>query len=247
MNNTRKMVAAGKFYPENPGDLSRAISECYNSQVLCESLIKPKILIVPHAGYQYSGPIAASSYQLAKHKKRFIIIGTSHNYPIEGIIGSPEAYWQTPFGNLKTFYLNGLPLNNLLHSDEHSIEVQLPFIHNIYDKNEICPLLMGSGINESEFLIIEKAMDGAVIIVSSDLSHYNPYPTANAIDHKTIDKILNFKPVSADEACGCYGINMAMILAKRQKLTPRLIYYRNSGDTFGDKTAVVGYASIGFF
>lgn len=247
MNEIHKMMFAGKFYPEQPSALSQSIAWCYEHRLVFNSLVKPKILIVPHAGYQYSGPVAASSYQLSKHKKRFIVIGTSHNYPITGIVGSPEPYWQTPFGNLKTFYLNGIPLNNLLHTDEHSVEVQLPFIYNIYDKNEFCPLMIGPGVTENDFLILEKAMAGAVIIISSDLSHYNPYQTANTLDKNTITKILNFEPVKAEEACGCYGINIAMIIAKRQKLTPRLIEYRNSGDIYGDKTAVVGYCSIGFF
>ena len=247
MNETRKMGHAGKFYPEEKSDLLSSINECYNQRIVYDSLIKPKILIVPHAGYQFSGAVAASSYQLAKHKKRFIIIGTSHNYPITGIVGSPEPYWQTPLGNLKTFYLTSITLSQLLHTDEHSVEVQLPFIYQIYDKNEVCPLMIGPGVNEAEFLILEKALGGAVMIISSDLSHHQPYKTANTTDKQTIEKILNFEPIGTEEACGCYGINIAMIIAKRQKLEPRLIDYRNSGDTFGDKSAVVGYASIGFF
>jgi len=235
----------GTWYSEHKQELESALNK-----YLRKSSLNPKKingLIVPHAGYEYSGAIAGKAFALLKNKKtkKAIIIGPSHYIYLNDAITTNREFWETPLGKIKTFN------PGFLHADiyhEHSIKNQLPFLQHLNFK-EIMPLMVGEISLEKAKEIAEKISKiNAVYIFSTDLSHFFKYDEAVKKDKKTIEIIenLDFNSIKDIDACGIYPLLILFCLCKIKKTKPHLIIYKNSGDVTGDKEAVVGYASFYF-
>jgi hypothetical protein len=245
----------GKFYPANEADLKSTIQD-FLSKANLEITSKPKALISPHAGYIYSGLVAAHVYKLIENYnfKKVVIIGPSHHVATKSLAFSTFTEWETPLGHLETISPrnknnNLLELNNTAHQKEHSIEVQLPFLQETQPKVKILPLLTGFKTDPqkaSEFITTHLDKD-TLLIISSDLSHYLQYEEAMERDQKTIDRVTNLKTnIEKNEACGNQGINILNEIARPRDWKPKLLKYLNSGDTTNRKDSVVGYASIAY-
>lgn len=253
--NTRKAVVAGYFYPSEPKQLKETINNFLNKATEIEISGDLKGLIVPHAGYIYSGSVAAVGYKLLKNfnKKKVILIGPSHFLPFIGASVSTADFWETPIGKvkvqkIKTDFFIDLPQ---AHLKEHSLEVQLPFLQLVLKDFNIIPIVLGEvdpkDIADALIPLLDK---DTVIIASSDLSHYHPYNIAKKLDelaNKFIPK-LDIKNVEMKvEACGKTAILTLMNMAKKMKWVGKKLYYCNSGDVTGDKGQVVGYGCYAFY
>ena len=239
----------GTWYLDNKQELESVLKKYLKSSIKEKTKITKKIngLIVPHAGYEYSGAIAGKAFSLLKNKriKKAIIIGPSHYVYLNDIITTNREFWETPLGKIKTFN------PGFLHADiyhEHSIKNQLPFLQNLNFK-EIMPLMVGEiSLEKAEEIAKKISKIPAVYIFSTDLSHFLPYDEAVKKDKQTIEIIenLDFNRIKEIDACGIYPLLILFCLCKIKKTKPHLIIYKNSGDVTGDKEAVVGYASLYF-
>ena len=254
-----KPVVAGLFYPSRVNELQHLLKDLL--AVNTEELSKPKAIIVPHAGYIYSGPTAAAAYgPLAKYReqiKRVVLVGPAHRYPFFGIATSEVDFFATPLGNIPLDRAGiAMALTNAaVHfeerafAQEHSLEVQLPFLQSVLTDFSLIPLLVG---NVEPAILMQVLLslwnEQTLFVISSDLSHYLPYDQAQAVDSETVKAILALNPAQVDyeQACGKIGINALLMLAKQRGLKPQLIDYHNSGDTAGDKEKVVGYGAFYF-
>jgi len=245
----RDAVYAGSFYPKDKNEIKKMINSFLKND-LKKLNGKLKGLIVPHAGYIYSGVVAGYGFKLLKEskKEKIILFGPSHHNYLEGAFGF-SGNWITPLGETKIVSID-LPI--ILNDKEHSLEVQLPFLQSIIPNSKltITPIIYGDISSEelADIINIEKK-DDSILIASSDLSHYLSYDIAKKVDSHTIQLILNLdfeKFLSEGDACGKIGIGALMILAKKNKWKTILLDYKNSGDTKGDKESVVGYACIAF-
>ena len=249
------------FYPGDPNGLRTMVDSMLDAARKKvgsgDSLVS---MVVPHAGYIYSGSTAALGYALletfADKVKHVVILGPTHRVGIRGI-ALPEAdAMRTPLG-IVPLWGEGVTraleqpfvvASAEVHAQEHSLEVQLPFLQTVVPDADVLPLAVGWVEPQVATAVIDAVWDpDTFIVISSDLSHYHPYAEAQAIDRVTVDQILKGEQVDHDQACGATGVD-AMTLADRARgLTPRLIGMCNSGDTAGDKAGVVGYATIGFY
>ena len=270
----REPVVVNQYYPGNPGVLKQNILEYLSSAEVPSELREKaangqlKGIIVPHAGYVYSGAVAASAFSLLKHldksvKWKVLLIGPSHTTPFMGAAPYREGIWKTPFGGVAVNDIRdelpaGANDDELIvevieaHRDEHSLEVQLPFLQSVLSSFVVYPLVLGNlrpdflADRLAEFV----ARDDVVVIVSSDLSHHLPFEEALKVDETTVTGIARMDTDSVIEkgdACGLTGILTSMILAEKFGWKPSVLDYKNSGHTSGDKSAVVGYASVGWF
>lgn len=228
------------WYPQNKKELDKILEEFLISELKVKEIHG---LIVPHAGYSFSGKIAGKAFSLIKKKiDKAVILGPSHYVGFHGIKSVGEI--ETPFGKVKVIKNDFPELNN-----EHSVENQIPFLQKLNSQAEILPLVVGE-ISESEAKeIAEKITDmNAVYIFSTDLSHFLPYEQAIKKDKKTIEIIekLDLSKWNEIDACGIFPLLIMMNLCKLKNWKPHLVEYKNSGDVTGDKTQVVGYASFWF-
>jgi hypothetical protein len=236
----------GTWYPEHKQELESVLKKFLRKS---SSKINKKIngLVVPHAGYEYSGAVAGKAFSLlvGKRTKKAIIIGPSHYIYLNDTITTNRSYWETPLGKTKTFN------PGFMHADiyhEHSIKNQLPFLQYL-DFKEIMPLMVGQITLEQAQKIANKiAKIDAVYIFSTDLSHFLPYEQATRKDKNTIGIIesLDFNRLKEIDACGIYPLMVLFCLCKIKKTKPHLVVYKNSGDVTGEKDAVVGYSSFYF-
>ena len=261
MNPTvRPAAVAGTFYPTSAATLEDVVSRMLTAAPRSAQPIAIAV-IVPHAGYVYSGPVAASIYaQLKKqheHIRRVVLLGPAHRVGFDGLALPGCTAFATPLGNvpldLKAMSairsMKQVHINALAHAEEHSIEVQLPFLQTVFEDFSLVPLLVGQASPEDVAEVIEGLWGGdeTLIVVSSDLSHYLDYPTARRIDAHTARHIVDLEPtVHPQEACGASPVNGLLVAARRHGLQARLIDLRNSGDTAGDKHRVVGYGAFAF-
>lgn len=265
--NIRAMAVAGAFYPGDPEELSIMIDRFLKEAKDIEIGGKLRGLVVPHAGYIYSGPIAAYGYRLLKGFKddfdRVLILGPSHYAAFMGACEAGFDGWQTPFGVIKAKSIRSIVekehkgLMNTYpaaHAPEHCLEVQLPFLQKTFgldSKPEIIPILCGDVDPHTLASAVASAVDErTLIIASSDLSHYLPYKEAvktDSVANKAVPGLdINSFEQSGD-ACGKTGILTLMHIAKTRGWSGKMLDYRNSGDTSGDKNAVVGYGCYAFF
>lgn len=254
----RPAAVAGQFYSANPQQLSSDISEYLLS---CHSHLDntPKAIIVPHAGYIYSAPVAACAYQLlapvATQIKQVVLLGPSHRLALNGVATSDVDFYETPLGQIKinrsfckkAEQLNFVHANNLAHKDEHSLEVQLPFLQTVLDDFELTPLVVGD-CNQNDIASLLNLFFGAddiLIVISTDLSHFHNYADASHRDLLTSAAIEALQPekISYDDACGRNPLNGFLTLARQNNLNVKKLDLRNSGDTAGDKNRVVGYGA----
>ncbi len=254
----RKSAVAGSFYPANPDQLGQ-----YIDQVLYSARKNPlkniKGLIVPHAGYVYSAPVAAFAYrqlqQIPDLTYNVFLLGPAHYFPTTAAVGLFETF-ETPLGKVPVnqeicrellAHNPDLEINPEAHLPEHSLEVQLPFLQKTLKNFRIIPILLGdvSPRQITEALLPYFPQKNSLFIFSSDLSHYHPYKEAEILDRQTLKIMLdqNLPQAYRMEACGDKGLTVAMQLADKFSYQIQLLDYRNSGDTAGDKKAVVGYAA----
>jgi MEMO1 family protein len=260
LRDLRPAAVAGMFYPDDPRELADEIA-AYLDRVP-EALPHPgfpKALIVPHAGYLYSGPIAASAYDLLRPArgivKRVVVLGPCHRVPVRGLALPGVSAFDTPLGRVPldadaVRALRDLPQvveSAATHAEEHALEVQLPFLQKVLGDFSLVPLVVGTVAPEKVAEVLDRLWGGpeTLIVISSDLSHYHSYDRAREIDGATVRAILGFDAgISHDQACGATPVSGLLIAAKRRELAPRLLDCRNSGDTSGDRHRVVGYASF---
>lgn len=244
----RKPLYAGSFYPSEKKLLSEMINTFLKKSAQKKVNGKLRALVVPHAGYVYSGQVAAFAFSALKkaNPKRIILFGPSHQDFIEGA-NSFEGKWITPLGSVDVLK-NTLPF--MENDNEHCLEVQVPFLQKVLKKFVFIPIIYGEITAKNLTQTIEGFFEkDTVLIASSDLSHYFPYDLAKKADFESIDSILKLdlnKFIESGDACGKIGIAVLIILAKKYGWEPLLLEYKNSGDTSGNKNSVVGYASIAF-
>lgn len=221
--------------------------------------LTPKAIIVPHAGYVYSGPVAGSAYALLQPLRetirRVVLIGPAHRVPVRGLAVSDAESFATPLGNVPLDQsaiarLRSLPqveVNDLPHAPEHSLEVHLPFLQEALGEFQLVPLVIGEAYPEEVAQVLELLWDGSetLIVVSSDLSHFHDYETARRLDTDTARAIEDLNPdeLCGEAACGYKGIGGLLLVARRRGLKVRRLDLRNSGDTAGPREQVVGYGA----
>jgi AmmeMemoRadiSam system protein B len=259
---TRPAAVAGSFYPDSPVVLNRTLDELL-AGARTGSTTPPKAIIAPHAGYIYSGPIAATAYATLKPLRdtvrRVILLGPVHRVPVRGLAapGSEVKAFATPLGAIELDLealaaLRGLPqvvASDVAHAYEHSLEVHLPFLQRVLADFKLVPLAVGDASAADVAAVLDAVWGGpeTLIVVSSDLSHYLDHASARRTDADTIENILALTPVITHErACGGTPINGLLLAARRRGLKVELLDLRNSGDTAGPHDRVVGYAAIAF-
>jgi len=254
---TRHPVVAGLFYPANPDELHAQISDFLAATTATEAL--PLALIVPHAGYIYSGPIAASAYinlrPLRNKVRRVILLGPSHRVAFRGMATSSAAFFNTPLGDIRLDVHAAAQLNQLphvqefdaAHAQEHSLEVQLPFLQEVLGEFELVPIVVGDATTDEVAEVINSVWqdDATLIVISSDLSHYHDYNSAQKIDRHTCAAIesLDSDAIGVDDACGRHPLKGLLSVARQRDLKVHTLDLRNSGDTAGDRNQVVGYGA----
>ena len=254
---TRSPVVAGAFYPADPHELTAVVDRLIRGAQPAEPAVRPGALIVPHAGYEYSGPVAASAYALlgGASVARVVVLGPAHFVPLDGAAVSGMAAWATPLGrvpiddDLRARAIDaGARVNDRAHQLEHSLEVQVPFLQRaLPDRFTVMPVVVG--VSEAAAIAdLLEALDGpdTLIVISTDLSHYHDAATARRLDRRTADAILACDPVmiGPDDACGVFALRGILQLAHRRGSRIRLLDLRNSADTAGDPGRVVGYGAF---
>lgn len=278
----RQPAVAGRFYPGNAADLR---AELHSLLLTAEShtdnhaghhagihgnshtafigsdtdgeIEAPRVLVVPHAGYVFSGPIAAVAYATLRgtgNIQRVVVLGPSHRIALRGMALSSSTMFDTPLGRIPLDTearqtLLALPLvqvNDEAHAQEHSLEVQLPFLQQMLGMFTLVPVVVGDATAEEVAQVISALWrDDTLIVISTDLSHYHDYLSARRIDAHTIERILELDTnLNGNEACGCRPLNGLLQVLKEKDLEIELLDARNSGDTAGARDQVVGYASF---
>ena len=258
---TRLPQVAGYFYPDEP-DLCAAQVRRFLDAAPEYPEFEPKMIIAPHAGHVYSGPIAATGYKtLAARKspiRRVVLLGPAHRVPFRGLVTTTADLWRSPCGDVT---IDGAGRDLLIarrlvrpfeegFSGEHSLEVHLPFLQAVLDDFSLVPILVG----EASFAEVATCMDalwqdeGTVFVISSDLSHFHDYDTARRLDENTRVAIENLheERLDGEAACGYRIIGGALLQARKHDLRATCVDLRNSGDTAGDRSRVVGYGAFVF-
>lgn len=256
---SRPAAVAGLFYPGTRAELAQTVSDLLDAEA--PPALLPKALIVPHAGYIYSGQAAASAYAALRRLhgsiRRVVLLGPVHRVPVRGLATTSARCFETPLGQVPidqaaleaALQLPQVGINDHAHAPEHSLEVQLPLLQAVLGDFALAPFAVGDASDREVGEVLEKLWGGSetLIVVSSDLSHYLPYEIAQRRDRATVDAILRLQRLASHEqACGATPINGLLDVARRKGLHPQLIALCNSGDTAGDRDRVVGYASLAF-
>lgn len=258
----REPAVAGTFYPDDEKELKEMVEKFLKEAGNVKVPGKLRGLVVPHAGYVYSGPVAAYGYRLLMEQKKqpdkIFLFGPAHYGMFVGIAESGCDIWKTPLGMVNVGSISSKLKDHSLvhvypqvHGPEHSLEVQLPFLQTVMKKQfTVYPVLTGE-INPAVLAnAVEPLIDeDTLFLVSSDLSHYHPYENAKRIDAVANESVpdLDFKKAELFEACGKTAILALMQTAKSKGWKGKLLDYRNSGDTAGPKDGVVGYGAYAFY
>jgi len=253
----RQPAVAGSFYPANPEQLHLMLDQFLAEAASTEKA--PKAIIAPHAGYIYSGPVAASAYARLKQAHgritRVVLIGPSHRVAFRGLAVSRSDTFTTPLGDVPVDHeavqaILQLPFVEYIeqaHTYEHSLEVHLPFLQEVLDNFKIVPIVAGEASPEQVSQVLDTLWGGdeTLIVISSDLSHYHDYATAQQLDKSTSQAIeqLQYEQLASESACGKVPLSGLLKLARDKSLSVTTIDLRNSGDTAGDKARVVGYGA----
>jgi len=258
----RRPAVAGSFYPSDAKELKSMINNFLEQAEDIDLGGDLMGLVEPHAGYIYSGPVAAYGYKLlskkAKNVNKVFLAGPSHHAAFFGAAVSDSNFWETPLGRIKIGNIREnaqnpdlFPVYPAAHAPEHCLEVQIPFLQTVLDDFILYPMLISDVAPESiADEIANQFDDNSMFIASSDLSHYKSYDIARKIDslaNKTVPSLEIDKFSSKGDACGKSAIMTLMHLAKKMKWKGKLLDYRNSGDTAGPKDAVVGYGCYAFY
>ena len=263
MANTRPPAVAGLFYSGQAGQLQQDVDSLLNAASPIECHKKPKAIIAPHAGYVYSGPSAAKVYQLLlpfrESYRHVVLLGPSHRVGFNGIATSSADYFSTPLGDVPcdrplietALTCAGVQCLDQAHAEEHSLEVHLPFLQTVLSDFKLTPLVVGDCLPSmcGEVINTLWGEPDTLFVISSDLSHFLDYDTANALDQKTCQAIEAFDgdAISYEQACGRNPIKGLLNAAQQHPLDIKTIDLCNSGDTAGDKQRVVGYGAWAFW
>jgi len=261
MIKVRPAAVAGAFYPGDRDRLAATLDQLLSDAPPSTGKV-PKALVVPHAGYIYSGPIAASAYALlrgaAAQLRRVVLLGPSHRVRLRGL-ALPEAEGlATPLGILPVdpegaataARLSQVTSSALAHSQEHSLEVQFPFLERVLPGVPVLPLVVGAASAEQVAEVLERLWEreDTLVLISSDLSHYLSYDEAREVDRETADCILalDAEQLDTEQACGAIPLSGLLLAARRRGLRAQELDLRSSGDTAGDRSRVVGYGAFAF-
>ncbi len=256
MQAVRSPAVAGSFYPGNSRELADTVDRMLAQAATDDPA--PKVIVAPHAGFVYSGPVAASVYQRLRNRRteitRVVLLGPSHRVGFRGIAATSASAYETPLGRIPiaaeaVSSVIGMADTGFLdeaHAREHSLEVHLPFLQRTLGQFELVPLVVGDAAPSAVAQVLEALWGGpeTLIVISSDLSHYHDYPTAQRLDDKTSRKIISLSStLSSEEACGCRPLNGLLRVASDRGLAVEQVDVRNSGDTAGPRDRVVGYGA----
>lgn len=258
MTDVRAPALAGSFYPASPTELGATIDRLLAAVPHASNPVCPKALIVPHAGYVYSGPIAASAFAriqpFAERITRVVLVGPAHRVFIDGLASPGASRLRTPLGDVEVddaaLRALGLPANPNAHAREHSLEVELPFLQRVAPLAKIVPLAGSRATPEAVGRVLEQLWGGpeTLIVISTDLSHYLPYAEGRAVDEQTCARIVALDPtIESERACGSIGINGLSWIARAKQLRVELVDLRSSGDTAGPRDEVVGYGAFALY
>jgi len=263
VSQVRPAAVAGMFYPRDARELEREVAELIDGvENLAPRFGHPKALIVPHAGYIYSGPVAARAYdELAAARgvvRRVVLLGPVHRVPVRGLALPGVEAFDTPLGRVAVDAeavrmlapYRQVVTSPAAHAMEHSLEVQLPFLQKMLGEFALLPLAVGDAKPREVIEVIERLWGGAetLFVLSTDLSHYHRYEEARAIDRATLARIASFDTdINHEEACGATPLNGFLAAARSRGLSIRLVGACNSGDTAGGKDRVVGYSSFALY
>lgn len=259
-HDVRPAAVAGMFYPGARLRLDADV-RAYLGDARVAPGRAPKAVIVPHAGFVYSGLVAASAYArlapLRDTVRRVVLLGPAHRVPVRGL-AVPEAHaFATPLGDVpidreavdRALRLPQVVASDAAHAQEHALEVQLPFLQTVLRDFTLVPFAVGHASADDVAAVLDLLWGGpeTLVVVSSDLSHYHGYDAAQQIDRVTADTILALSPtLDHEQACGATPVNGLIVCARRRKLGAELLDLRNSADTAGERSRVVGYAAFGF-
>jgi AmmeMemoRadiSam system protein B/AmmeMemoRadiSam system protein A len=260
MPSIRNAAVAGLFYPGEPRALAAEVDDLLaGAGEPAPRLGFPKALIVPHAGYIYSGPVAARAYEeLVPARgtvRRVVMLGPVHRVPVRGLAVPSAQAFATPLGTVPVDHealavVRGLPQvvqSDAAHALEHALEVQLPFLQKQLGEFSLAPFAVGMASVQEVAEVIQRLWGGreTLVVLSTDLSHYHAYDEARRVDGATLTRIAQLAAdLDHDEACGATPLNGLLSLAKRRNLSIRLLAACNSGDTAGGKGQVVGYSAF---
>ena len=260
----RPAAVAGTFYPDEPAILARVVDDLLTEaarqvRTVSADTTPPKALIAPHAGYVYSGPVAASAYQrlvpVADRIERVVLLGPAHRSPMRTMALSSADAWATPLGEVPIDAAGrarlteaGVPVDDRAHAQEHSLEVHVPFLQRaLTGPFTLLPIVVGWATPDAVADVLDRVWGGpeTLVVVSTDLSHYHPYDEAAALDHRTAAAIVaRSVEVVPDEACGAHPVTGLLAAAQRHDLRVELLDLRSSGDTAGPRDQVVGYGAF---
>lgn len=258
---TRPAAVAGHFYPADSRALDALVRRLLGAAAGASDAPVPKMLVVPHAGYVYSGPVAAHAYaRLAGARtriRRVVLLGPTHRVAVRGLAVSAVSAFESPLGRVALdraaiASIAALPqvvISDAAHAEEHALEVQLPFLQTVLERFTLVPLAVGAAGADAVAQVIERLWGGdeTLIVISTDLSHYLPYKHAQAADRTTVERILALDPaLHPEQACGAAPLAGALLAARARGLAASLLDLRNSGDTAGDRSRVVGYCAVAF-
>ncbi|MDH5328004.1 MAG: AmmeMemoRadiSam system protein B [Gammaproteobacteria bacterium] len=254
----RQAAVSNMFYPGDPQQLRQTLQTLL--QPVSMQSVAPKAIIAPHAGYIYSGPVAASAYRRLETVRssitRVVLLGPSHRVPLFGCACSGATAFATPLGDIpldqaaieSATTLPFVKVMDQAHSLEHSLEVHLPFLQMALDRFSLVPIVVGDCPQDQVAILLEQLWGGeeTLIVISSDLSHYHDYETAKRLDAVTCQAIesLDINKIDSQHACGAVPLKGLLCLLKRKSLKATLVDCRNSGDTAGPRHEVVGYAAF---
>jgi len=260
---TRAAAVAGYFYDADAGRLQHHVNQLLNAQSANAKSTSPEALpealIVPHAGYIYSGSTAATAFRCLltdpDQVNRVLLIGPAHRVYVEGMAIPSMDYFATPLGEValdrsgldQISRLPGVQISDEAHREEHSLEVQLPFLQTVLNKFTLVPVVVGGAGADAVAAVIDALTvdPHTLVVISSDLSHFLSYQDALRVDAITCEHILHKSTtLKGDEACGARAINGLMATHKFQELDVSLLHACNSGDTAGKPNRVVGYAAF---
>ena len=259
---SRTPAVAGLFYPDDPRVLQQTVDTLLATAAPDPTGALPKAIIAPHAGYVYSGPIAASIYaRLAPLRglvKRVVLLGPTHRVAVRGLAHPGCQWFETPLGKVEIDQdaleaLHGFPqvtASPAAHAQEHSLEVHVPFLQSVLGTFKLVPLAVGHASPAEVAAVLDALWGGpdTLIVVSSDMSHYLPYREAQQVDRATADAIVHLRTdIDHEAACGATPVSGLAYAAQQRGLTAELVDLRNSGDTAGDKSRVVGYGAFAFY
>jgi AmmeMemoRadiSam system protein B/AmmeMemoRadiSam system protein A len=251
-------AVAGMFYPSDRNELSQMLKNMLESAK--NNYPPPKAILAPHAGYIYSGPVAANAYAslypVREKISRVVLLGPAHRVYVKGLALSSASHFDTPLGEIEVdkksmqqvSKLPGVEIFDEAFSQEHSLEVHLPFLQMVLEKFSLLPVVVGDASPEMVSTFINTVWGGedTLIVISTDLSHFHDYQTANQIDKRTAEYIkqLDYEKIGPQQACGCRPVNGLLKIAKQYDHNISVVDVRNSGDTAGNHDRVVGYGSF---